>query len=236
MAELSTICDGSTVEMSGSTLRVKDRGITAAKIIAIAASKLWGRGSAGGSGDGQEITLGTGLSMSGTTLSVSGGSGLTLVEKKTITANSTTVTFSGLNGDTDEVYLLVGRIKASATGGLVLRPNGATTNLTSAQNAVSAGSNFPGSTSTWRFLNPNSGDVYSFSATINASKVNNSVAMRRDFFSHAGGYNGSNAILFTAGGDWNETSTNITSLDIVSETATGIGDGSTLALYKYAQS
>lgn len=38
-----------------------------------AASKLVGRGSAAGAGDFEEITLGTGLTMTGTTLSASGG-------------------------------------------------------------------------------------------------------------------------------------------------------------------
>ena len=42
---------------------------------ASAVSKLVGRGSAGGAGDFQEITLGTNLSMSGTTLNASGGGG-----------------------------------------------------------------------------------------------------------------------------------------------------------------
>lgn len=42
-----------------------------------AASKLLGRGSASGAGDWQEITISTGLTMTGTTLTASGGSGCT---------------------------------------------------------------------------------------------------------------------------------------------------------------
>jgi hypothetical protein len=54
---------------------------------ASAASKLLGRGSASGAGDFEEITLGSGLSMSGTTLSSSGGSAS--VDVKLYTADDT---------------------------------------------------------------------------------------------------------------------------------------------------
>ena len=65
-----------TVSSSGATWTIDNDAVTYAKIQNVsAASRLLGRGSASGSGDVQEITIGSGLSLSGTELSATGGGG-----------------------------------------------------------------------------------------------------------------------------------------------------------------
>jgi len=62
-----------TVSNNGATWTIDNDAVSYAKIQNVsAASKLLGRGDSG-SGDVQEITLGTGLTMTGTTLAASGG-------------------------------------------------------------------------------------------------------------------------------------------------------------------
>lgn len=94
-----------TVSSSGATWTVDNDAVTYAKIQNVsAASKLLGRGDSG-SGDVQEITLGTGLTMTGTTISASGGGGglgdPTYVVTKTA---DETVTSSTTLQDDDHLY------------------------------------------------------------------------------------------------------------------------------------
>ena len=89
--------DNQWVPMSGDAtlantgaLTIANDAVTYAKMQNVsAASRLLGRGSAGGAGNVEEITLGTGLSMSGTTLSATGSGATNL--STTLTATNVTV-------------------------------------------------------------------------------------------------------------------------------------------------
>lgn len=76
-----------TVSSSGATWTIDNDAVTYAKMQNVsAASRLLGRGSASGSGDVQELTIGTGLTLTGTELTASGGA---QVQVDTFTSSGT---------------------------------------------------------------------------------------------------------------------------------------------------
>ena len=98
-----------TVSSSGATWTIDNDAVTYAKIQNVsAASRLLGRGSASGSGDVQELTIGSGLTLTGTELSASGGGGLgdpTAIITKT--ADETITNSTTLQNDDHFSYSLV---------------------------------------------------------------------------------------------------------------------------------
>ena len=109
-----------TVSASGATWTIDNDAVTYAKMQNVsAASRLLGRGSASGSGDVEEITLGSGLSMSGTTLSASGAGFTNLTESFLTASPNNTVNAEQLSvtGGTTNVDLV---LTPKGTGAFIL--------------------------------------------------------------------------------------------------------------------
>ena len=174
-----------------------------------------------------------------------GGSGsLTLIEHKTISADANSTTFSSLDGNTDGCWLLQYKLVNNAGGTFPdyqLKPNGLTTNQQGefiwTSGSVGHGGaqvnyiplGFPSSTST--------GDLVFGQVTIYPRKSAGSTAIPMCVTGSWGSIHpGGNAYTGTVCGQWNETSTNVTSLEItLSSGSNSIGAGSELWLFKYEQ-
>jgi hypothetical protein len=162
---------------------------------------------------------------------------LTLIEKKEILAAVTTVTFAGLDGNADGIYVLESHIvpAAAANSDYLLNPNGLTTNQAGTQMIFSVGYS--------RFANTRmligstvggsgagaTGALFATTKLWARAAGPGAVGLERRFLSVAQ-YLGVTKAEATAG--WTDTSTNVTSLVIEASTASNIGIGSTLSLYK----
>lgn len=155
---------------------------------------------------------------------------LELVENKDFDSAGTSHTFAGLDGDEDEIYLLVFRIikNGAPTITTTIRPNGLTTNQATQQ--FHRGTN-SGNTSTSTVLMAGDGGA---SGSVETGRVwiHAKTGTRRTFESLRIQTVSSDLLLVEAFAYWNETATNITSLEVVCDQASGIGAGSYLRLYK----
>ncbi len=170
------------------------------------------------------------------------GTGWELVEKKVIASDLTSITFSGLDGDTDEHYMLVAHETPLTTAGgdytITMRPNGATTLQQTHLEAVpsSSGIRFTANhpdlrwrgvyqraiglvINTTMWFHAKSGDVRVLHTNNGGSR-----APPKVFPSGLG--------VESSTGVWDDTSANITSIDIVASVAGGIATGSVYCLYK----
>ncbi len=170
------------------------------------------------------------------------GTGWELVEKKVIASDVTSITFSGLDGDTDEHYMLIAHetppVSAGANYLITMRPNGATTLQQTYHigSPSSSGGRFPSNFTDirWRSTYQRALGIV-VDSTIWISAKSGDVRIVRGY-TGAGGVTGA---PFPSGlgvemttGQWSDTVANITSFDIVASVAGGIGAGSVYCLYK----
>lgn len=160
---------------------------------------------------------------------------LELIENKDFAATATSFSFTGLDGDSDEVYVLAFRIKkaVAAAMSMEIRPNGATTDMASTghyagPSAVNVTINDP----SMRIADDGdttAGNLWSGFLILDAKTGMVRTGHSRMAFALVTGpavYSVSYAVV------WGETATNITSLDVVVSQTDGIDVGSYLRLYK----
>jgi len=187
------------------------------------------------------VAVGSGLSYDGTTLTTtSSGSGPVVVEHKLFTANATSYTFSGLDGNTDGNYLLICDLINNHAGAAnyTIRWNNVTTDQQSHLRWFSyAGGNtsdsIGGADSTIGFsaaANTTAHMEIMISARKNPNSINRPLSYSGTGITVGGGATYS----WTTGGYHNEF-TNLTSLVLFSSQSDGLGDGSEAILWKLSQ-
>ncbi len=169
-----------------------------------------------------------------------GGTGPVVVEHKLFTANATTYTFSGLDGNTDGNYLFIADLinNHSGSANYSIRWNNATTNQQShlrwfsyAGGDSSAG--IAGAISLIGFSVAVSTTCH-LEIKISARKNPHSINRPLSYSGTGTTVGGGQTYSWTTGGQHDEY-TNLTSMVLFSDTADGLGDGSEAILWKLSQ-
>jgi|SRR5215831_1210706 len=223
---------GITLSQAGQLITIANNGVTSLLVNGV--TSLGGQVSLQ---QGSNVTI----TNSGQTITFAasggggGGGGLVLVENKNIAANTTSVTFAGLDGNTDGAYLLIGKWLVNGGSGsntLTVNPNGSSSS-TSYERLYNGGND---GGSTWLVGGGMSnGDRIGFTWHIQAKTNNQSTAQPKYFQGQCIQDNGGTLTIVNIGGKLNDTVNNLTSLDVTSNLTNGIGQGSQFSLYKFAQ-
>lgn len=161
-----------------------------------------------------------------------GGGSLVHVETKELTADATSVVFTGLDGDADGTYELEFFLPAPGVTTLFeLLPNGLATNLSVAFGYAGT-SMGDGTTTNGRLASPTGTRIAYGRARIRAKS--GQVRMADISFAEMDPAAG-NDFHFHAGWLWDETATVISSLEIRADVAGGIKAGAVFRLYKVAE-
>jgi hypothetical protein len=169
------------------------------------------------------------------------GLGLELLQRQVVSVTSTTVTFSGLNGNVDRAYYIQGHIKnaTNATILYVVQPNGASTNCHGCYEQSNGQATARTSASHMIFGAVTGSTRGAFGGTLVADAT---PATARMSFCSASNVSvaGSGTTVNMSGGQFNDTTTNITSLGITTvlyatpaTTGAWIAPGSWITLYRF---
>lgn len=162
--------------------------------------------------------------------------GLKLLERKAISgAAVTSTTFSGLAGDTELVYLLLGKVTeaAGSAANIELIFNGTATSATDCQRINAEGATIAAVrvADETPLAQVSANGEARFSAIIWAA-----TGELRGYYSQCAQDLGAAIINRLWSGSWDDTSTEVTSLQVLSNQTNGIGVGSAFELYQLATS
>ena len=169
------------------------------------------------------------------------GANLVLIERKEIAADTTQVDFTGLAGEADEIYVLMGRIRSTISGasGVLFEPNALTANQSTIA-VVSDGTTLStASSSDMRIGTMNSANtpkMLSFQCYFFARRTIQTLTSKRQFISFAAFMPDSvqpNELQLQYG-FWDDNTTIVTSIRIRMIT-NALGKGSSIALFKVLQ-